>query len=599
MPFTATSIVEVRADGNDANGGAYDPSIAGGTDYTHPVPQAFPYADLVLGTGGLTVSSVSRPFVAADAGNFLNITAGAGFTIGRWRINSVAAGVATLQSSAGTAGSTGGVGRLGGALASMAGLASALAGSAAGATCWIRGASGELAINALVTLPAVGSATAPTKVCGYGSVRDDGVKPTIRIGSAVSIAASKGALLVLDNYVLSNLTLRSHNDLYTAAYSCIELRGANVYCDRLDVTGGSFVYCAGPCRLLGCQIRDCDVFADIYFGTSAGRTVECHDIAIYGGRFVGNVGSISVIDCRTSISPTRAVCGISQANVNVGICRIARTTLSGGSQGIASTQPGTIVERCVVVGVTGTGISLVAGCIAVDNALWGNTTKYSASTPVLRDINLTAQPLTNANAGDLRPNNVAGGGAVLREFALPTMINPYGANIGASGRIGGVTVPITSADVTSIAAAILVTPANKLATDTQGAVRLPSTPPPGYGPAVYGAADVEWEFQPIGPAIIPSTSVEYVKCAVEARRSGRVLDPTAYTLEFAFVESIADLPSATYYPAEWDEDGVARLLIGPGTDIELSAGLYLWYVRVASAPETTVRRLPLQLRIEG
>jgi lysophospholipase L1-like esterase len=124
------------------------------------------------------------------------------------------------------------------------------------------------------------------------------------------------------------------------------------------------------------------------------------------------------------------------------------------------------------------------------------------------------------------------------------------------------------------------------------------TAPSGWGPALFGAADIEWELQPIGPAIIPSTSVEYVKCAVEARRSGRVLDPTAYELEFAFVESIADLPSATYYPAEWDEDGVARLLIGPGQTPALAAGLYLWYVRVATSPETTVRRLPLQLRIE-
>ncbi len=64
-------------------------------------------SDLVIGAAN-SVTSASYTFVAGDVGNYVEIIAGTGFTVGEYRVDSVAAGAATLHSSPGTVGSTGG-----------------------------------------------------------------------------------------------------------------------------------------------------------------------------------------------------------------------------------------------------------------------------------------------------------------------------------------------------------------------------------------------------------------------------------------------------------------------------------------------------------
>lgn len=87
----------------------------GGTDYSQGTTAHLTITDLASdGAGG--VSSVLTPFDAADAGNILHITAaGTGFTVGWYEVQSVAAGVATLDTSPG-ASKTGGTAYLGGAM---------------------------------------------------------------------------------------------------------------------------------------------------------------------------------------------------------------------------------------------------------------------------------------------------------------------------------------------------------------------------------------------------------------------------------------------------------------------------------------------------
>ncbi len=112
-----------------------------------------------------------------------------------------------------------------------------------------------------------------------------------------------------------------------------------------------------------------------------------------------------------------------------------------------------------------------------------------------------------------------------------------------------------------------------------------------------GASDIDWLFEALGALDVSALSVEFLKLSVSARRGTRVVDPTEHPLEMAFVASPSALGTATWHSAEWDDSGRARLLIGPG-HVELSVGAYYWYVRVASAPETTIKRLPSVLRIE-
>jgi hypothetical protein len=82
-----------------------------------PVPTystvAFAYTDLVI-SGLLTVSSVLRPFIAADVGLTLRVSGGAGFTTGNYLIASVAGGIASLAASPGVVASVGGAATLAG-----------------------------------------------------------------------------------------------------------------------------------------------------------------------------------------------------------------------------------------------------------------------------------------------------------------------------------------------------------------------------------------------------------------------------------------------------------------------------------------------------
>lgn len=86
---------------------------------------------------------------------------------------------------------------------------------------------------------------------------------------------------------------------------------------------------------------------------------------------------------------------------------------------------------------------------------------------------------------------------------------------------------------------------------------------------------------------IPSTTVEYVR--VPVRVDGVAPDP-GLTVELAIVAEDTEEPgSGDWKTAAWD-DGSARLLVGPGTQVVLTNGRYDVWVRVTSSPELVVRK---------
>lgn len=107
---------------NELTGCATVASPTGATwhlDYSRTATARYTYTDLVIDAVTNTkVTSAANPFTQKDVGNVINITGGTGFTVDRYVIHSVAAGVATLNSAVGTLGATGGTGTLGGCLAS-------------------------------------------------------------------------------------------------------------------------------------------------------------------------------------------------------------------------------------------------------------------------------------------------------------------------------------------------------------------------------------------------------------------------------------------------------------------------------------------------
>ncbi len=98
---------EVRTTGVDTNGGGFNPSeTSAGTDYSQQNGAQFSYTDIIIQATTTNGKSVARPFTSVDVGNVVNITAGAGCTVARREIKSVASNVATFDAALGTAAST-------------------------------------------------------------------------------------------------------------------------------------------------------------------------------------------------------------------------------------------------------------------------------------------------------------------------------------------------------------------------------------------------------------------------------------------------------------------------------------------------------------
>lgn len=88
---------------------------------------------------------------------------------------------------------------------------------------------------------------------------------------------------------------------------------------------------------------------------------------------------------------------------------------------------------------------------------------------------------------------------------------------------------------------------------------------------------------------ISSLSKEYIKAPVTAD-----VDPTDSAVAFAFTDIGAEPADDDWTAGEW-VDGetspyIARILVGPGGDIELDDGRYWCWLRITDSPEIPVER---------
>ena len=226
----------VNAD--DTNGGAYyNDGTSGAVDKSQGA--AIARTDLVLGSGGTTVTSALVPFVAGDVNNLMNITGGTGFTTGRYRIVSVAAGVATLSSSAGTGGSTGGTSRLGGPMRSpglCAEAATAIASTYG--TVWLTGGH---SITSDTSNIAAGRAVFPQGyvIRGYNATRGDNVLSASMIPN-LSRSISTNTAMIGFTGGQSNLTTSISNVRFTSTLGRVHSIGNIFQIHRCWFSGGDF-----------------------------------------------------------------------------------------------------------------------------------------------------------------------------------------------------------------------------------------------------------------------------------------------------------------------------------------------------------------------
>lgn len=463
MAGSAANIFEVRSGGSSANGGGFRAG-ATGTDYSQQNAAQVAYTDLVIdGAVGNKLTSAATPFTSAHVGNIINITSGTGFTAGRYEILSVATAIATMDRIVGTIDSTGGVGNLGGALASIE---DADAFYTAGNIIYLAGGWTHTKASTR-TLTCDGSATAGNvTIIGYVS---GGARSNADIAESdmpVLTSATNSVALVTLN-AASRITFRNIKFTHTAGTrgAAIVNATANTVagptllncvidgCLHAMLVGTSAATSFKGGQMTACTVRNCTGLALNWQGSHAvSWMLDSCDFSANAGAIGTHTGSMQTINARHCLF--RGSTG-SAHGVQIG-------TTTGAADAMSLT-----FDRCVFHGNGGSGLRLdyttsrhdfidIAGCIFYGNAAYGVSAAtagildgvfpparfnaFGANTSGARqnfrtgtgDITLTADPFTNAAAGDFSLNNVSGGGALLRQLGWPSRIGALGAATTAS-----------------------------------------------------------------------------------------------------------------------------------------------------------------------
>lgn len=322
MTLSANTIFEIRTAGDNNAGGGF---VAGasGTDYSQQNAIHATRTDLVIdGTIDTDITSAADNFASDDVGNLINITAGTGFTVGRYEIVSVAAGVATLDRAVGTLGSTGGTGYLGGAYDDLNATFMNIA--TAGNTFYIK-ADATYTLTANWGMGTDGTSVFIIAVEGYKTTRGDGTD-----AANWPVIVSGAFTMNFDNYVsIKYLDISTTNanglrvDLAGIAHRCkvnntsgtagreafTTADGSSRYaiisnCEAISLSGNGIIVTRYN-QVLGCYVHDCGQNG---ISTSISCAVfDCilDTITLVGVSLVDNgvLSGSTIYNCGTGVSP--------------------------------------------------------------------------------------------------------------------------------------------------------------------------------------------------------------------------------------------------------------------------------------------------------
>lgn len=284
---------------------------------------------------------------------------------------------------------------------------------------------------------------------GYDATAgDQAAKPIINAGTQ---AVTSVVRFVTPNYNTDGTLCR-----------CIEVDGNNVASAGINA---SAAYCG---TVFNCIVRNC-VDHGIQGSMSAGMTINC---SVYNSNKNFSGGA-----CYLCFSDGGSY-GFYGSIPNANRC-IAINATADGFRLLNFTHT---ISACVAYNNAGRGISgtydinLTASCLSVNNdygfafgnaaadpclvdcADYNNTSGRSAQSNTSRDfrpITLTADPFVSASTGDFRINDVAGGGAELRQIQLSGLAGVNGvfdvgaidAVVTAGGGGGGSSTPTAGTQV--------------------------------------------------------------------------------------------------------------------------------------------------------
>ncbi len=441
---------EVRsATGADTNGGGFDPSVAiPGQDFSQQAAAQVAFTDLIIGATTTQLTSALSPFATCTAGvgrcgNVINITGGAGCTVGWYVILSTSTITATMDRAVGTAASTC-TGNMGGALAKLS-----KAVSLATQNNVIYATGSETITSTLsLSLTSAGGANAPFRVTGYNAARGDGGQFTLQTStnSVVLITYVSGAR----DYVIQNLLLKSTagtpgNGINAGTSGASN----NLTLDNVRITGcnvgiwGPFntQYYILPITLNSCEIDNCvshgiDVSSVIYVLNSYVHDNGGDGLLLHAAN--QNYQTYAVVNSVFRSNVT----GILQESNFPGII-MNSALLDNSSNGYQVTNSGfdSLTMINTIVDGNGTGFRSTAAVTGVfkNNATRANGTLLNNFPNLFEgSIVLSADPFTNRATGDFSLNNTAGG-----ERGEPFLFLGRRGRLEGVGRAGLRVVPVS------------------------------------------------------------------------------------------------------------------------------------------------------------
>lgn len=441
MAVSSACIYEVQTTGSDTTSSGGFVAGASGTDYSYASQQTFGASDLVVDASVNTkVTAASHNFVAADVGNIIQITGGAGWTVGFYEIVSCASNAATLDRSPAATSTTGGVWAEGGALASLgkAGFATATAnGGAAGQDIYqksgsytVTSATVNIAAGCL-TLIAGASASNTSRLIGYQTTRDDyGTKP---VNTASGISTFSMIIAGGNNYIAN-----------------LELDGAALTGSRgFSVsTGGNCVY---ACKASNCKNSNYvgssadDIFVNCY-GTGASTAGACfYANACFGCEARANTvhGFLSSSNANFAFCISSGNTGSTTDGFNLpNLGTYSNLTADGNGRHGFNITAGTsafVLINCLATNHSAASAYGYTADAAMNHAYLikcagynnnaGNVNTARITSFQIGFVTVTTDPYNNQAGNDFSPNNTATGGGLLRGAALPGAF-PGGATTG-------------------------------------------------------------------------------------------------------------------------------------------------------------------------
>lgn len=419
-----TCIFEVESGGiaADANGSLYDPGVTNpGTDYSYGAGQVvYSYTDATVQATTSNMTSIARPFIAADNANGFNVASGG--TVGLFEVTAITGSTATCNASLGVNGNTL-TAKLGGPAATPGYVAGKVVASN---PVWVQTgtytfSTGTANVSGGVLNITIGGTNAiPSRWEGYQTTRGDkGTRPTLLIPASsvtsVHIANISGPFLIFDNFILDGASKAT-------------IRG--VYCNvNLGI------------KVIRVKVQNTTDYGFVFNGAGQGILLEATNVSSSGqGIYV----AAATFCCVACISHGNSVSGFQIASGNFEWC-ISYGNTGATSDGFGSAGNGYCVNcssynngRAGFYCASGDVINLV-NCIAVNNHTYGfqgadNTISFylrscasynnssGRSVNVVEDdspIVLGGDPFTSAGTGDFSLNNTTGAGAACRAAGLP------------------------------------------------------------------------------------------------------------------------------------------------------------------------------------